>query len=76
MFRWIYGHYVDALALDSTLIKAVDCRGQLLIAQELLQAFSLFHMIRAHSSAANFHYSSAHPKFLSDIVSKASNVKS
>jgi hypothetical protein len=51
-------------------------QGHLLIAQEFLQACSLFHMIRAYSSAANFHYISTHPEFLSDIMNKASNIKS
>ena len=48
---------------------------KLLITQEFLQAFSLFHMIRAYSSAAYCQHSSTHPEFLSYIVSKTSNVK-
>jgi hypothetical protein len=48
----------------------------LFVAEDLFQEFSLFHVIRAHSGAADIHDSSAHSEFLSNIVGKASNVES
>src|SRR4030042_1485713 len=48
----------------------------LFVAQDFFQAFGLFHVIRAHSGAADIHDSSAHSEFLSNIVGKASNVES
>jgi hypothetical protein len=50
-------------------------QGQLFIAQVLLQAFSLFHMIRTYFGTTDCYHNSADPESLSDIMGKASHVK-
>src|SRR4030042_483593 len=71
-----YKIWVSALKSCRSLQASLKRNASRYSAQNLVQAFCLFHTIGTYSGASDLRYSSARPELVSNIVGKASNVES